>query len=358
MKILFFLLLTTFNLTYCKISCRDENGSPIDWFYLYKFPTLPSNQNLYVQNGTGYGFIHSNNVKWTYSSFSINDTRSLPALALNSLYEAGDMDDLEKLGIGYIFYNDQFDNVTVIKGHTKGILVFDNDTAIWIIHSFPHYPPKINNKHYFIYHPQLLFGQSMFCLTLNFDSLESIGKQFLYNWPQIYDFYVPTSLVLTRTKILNNLLMSIQGVHYDSEPFSSITTLQSISGTSRFISFAKAAGFQRDLYTDLVAPSLQSDLNVETWNNGRGTLASNCTLDYHVFNIELISFDTLNVSFSVHHDHSKWALSTNQNKLFVCIGDINRQVDQYKRGGGTLCLINNNQVWSEYKNLIKQVDDC
>ncbi len=77
----------------------------------------------------------------------------------------------------------------------------------------------------------------------------------------------------------------------------------------------------------------------ETWNNGQGTLESNCSVQniYQVHNIEQINFNSIGLRFSVHHDHrynksifiklqiliiidfiillmgSKWAVTTNKN---------------------------------------------
>jgi hypothetical protein len=139
-----------------------------------------------------------------------------------------------------------------------------------------------------------------------------------------------------------------------------------------------------------VAPTLQSSLLTETWNNGAGTLTSNCSssLKYHVMNVETVGFDSFNVKFSVHHDHSKWAVTTSTNgnildhmNMFVdfyssidesqeaginvadavkitCIGDINRQSEQFKRSGGTVCFSNNTNVWSLYSKLVTSIVSC
>ncbi len=43
---------------------------------------------------------------------------------------------------------------------------------------------------------------------------------------------------------------------------------------------------------------------------------------------------------------------------YTCIGDINRQNSQKKRGGGTVCFINNVGVWYSYFNLIDSTENC
>ena len=42
----------------------------------------------------------------------------------------------------------------------------------------------------------------------------------------------------------------------------------------------------------------------------------------------------------------------------ACIGDINRQEEQFKRGGGTVCFLNNPQVWEQYSELVSQIEPC
>lgn len=103
-------------------------------------------------------------------------------------------------------------------------------------------------------------------------------------------------------------------------------------------------------------------------NNGNGTFPSNCSskLNYHVMNIEQVEFNFINISFSVHNDHSKWVVTNeldhfkNDNDIseIACIGDINRQEDQLRRGGGTVCFLNNHNVWNEYHKTVSKFEDC
>jgi deoxyribonuclease-2 len=354
-----FFLLNVIGADQDRIVCRNEiTGEELDWFTLYKLPKehirnfeAEELNNPYLDLGLAYTFItNKNQDKWQFSSLSINDTNSLPGKTLDIFYN---MDDPN---LGYLLYNDQADKVTIIKGHTKGIILFNSNSAIWIVHSIPKYPPKKSEKLYSIHSSQCIFGQSMLCMSFNFDQLDAIGRQLLYNFPQIYDFHIPDGL--KDNKVLNNLIRATQGEHVKQPPWYNTELLTTVHGES-LISFAKFTSYEDDLYSGLVAPSLKSSLLTETWNNGAGTLRSNCSqnLPYHVMNIEQLQFDFLNVKFSVHHDHSKWAVTTlkTENSYFItevfddeneiekeddyyesnsndvniaCIGDINRQSEQ------------------------------
>lgn len=83
--------------------------------------------------------------------------------------------------------------------------------------------------------------------------------------------------------MLENLKLSLPELSKAAEnmtitepPWYHVSNLISKNGTI-FTSFAKSKNFSKDLYEDLVAPFLESDLYVETWPNGPGKLATNCT---------------------------------------------------------------------------------
>lgn len=62
----------------------------------------------------------------------------------------------------------------------------------------------------------------------------------------------------------------------DSPPWFMIQSLKTLK-EQEFVSFAKTKDFSKELYEDLVAPGLNSSLEVESWLNGPGKLASNCS---------------------------------------------------------------------------------
>lgn len=102
-----------------------------------------------------------------------------------------------------------------------------------------------------------------------------IGVQLQYNEPDIY----AENILANMRSALPQLSKAASNVTNTVAPWYHITTISSKQGVS-FTSFAKSKGFQKELYEDLVAPSLGSDLYVESWLNGAGKLKSNCSRQF------------------------------------------------------------------------------
>ena len=115
-------------------------------------------------------------------------------------------------------------------------------------------------------------------------------------------------------------------------PFFHIQPFKSQNGI-QFESFAKANDYHKDLYSQLVAPSLKTNLLTETWQHGTThNINSTCDGDYTVeditdINIEFSSGEAY--SFYCMNDHSKFAVSKSSSDPYACIGDINRQVKYF-----------------------------
>ena len=113
-----------------------------------------------------------------------------------------------------------------------------------------------------------------------------------------------------------------------SSPYFHIQPFQSQNGI-QFESFAKANDYHKDLYSQLVAPSLKTNLLTETWQHGSENIGSSCDGQFTVeditnINLEFSSGDAY--LFYDMNDHSKFAVSKSSVAPYVCIGDINRQV--------------------------------
>lgn len=112
-------------------------------------------------------------------------------------------------------------------------------------------------------------------------------------------------------------------------------------GGATFTSLAKNAEWNDDLYEGLIAPTLGTDLLVESWLRGSKE-GSYCkpNYPYNVVDVETLAVDggaAGNLTWKESQDHAKWALALDQSQV-VCICDINRMTTQRNRGGGCICL--------------------
>lgn len=111
-----------------------------------------------------------------------------------------------------------------------------------------------------------------------------------------------------------------------------------------------------DLYHSWVAPSLRSDLLVQFWVRSSGILPSDCSLGWKVLDITLINPGST-FTFKTSQDHSKWAVSPAAGGGWVCVGDINRNEAEERRGGGTVCL-RDPAVWKAYRSAALECEAC
>ncbi|XP_076675033.1 deoxyribonuclease II [Andrena cerasifolii] len=350
-----------------KLQCKDENNMPVDWYVLYKLPKLQTSSNPLIRKGLAYLYITDATVGtgWQLSARSIASNSSIPGSTLAPLYN--DENDEENL---WALYNDSPPDAPSIGsyGHAKGVAVVNSGQGFWLIHSVPSFPPAPKagdltrppkNGHVNITgrydYPQsgTLYGQSFLCVSLDGDQFNTVGKQLMYNEIIVYAKNIPDTLA-TKYPLLRNATNQkrIKLPPYDDKAV--IKSLRSVE----FTSFAKGGKWQRELYADFVGPQLQTDLYVQSWQNGPGKLPSICT-DRKIYNVKSLIFGAASVDYANTHDHSKWAVSvTNRTSThWVCIADINRASTQYSRGGGALCF-KQPQLWTHYRNVVNDVERC
>lgn len=301
----------------------------------------------------------SKSSEWNVGAKALNDTSSMVGQTIDILYKTSFSNENK---LGYVLYNDQFEGESgsSTKAHAKGVIIFDETSAIWIAHSIPEFPPKPNTKTYKIDSDQLIYGQSMICLSLSFEALSQVGLQLYYAYPQVYDYHIPSSMA--DKAALKNLKEVVEKKHVTKEPFTSVQAIKTRENVE-FLTFYKYSKFNQDLYGDLVGKELKTALYTETWRRGSAAnMPSVCDEPNKVNNILSINIASIGVGFSSMSDHSKWAVSDPADETsalkFLCIGDINRQESQAKRGGGTICFKNNPGVWKLYKGIVSDVEPC
>jgi len=239
-------------------------------------------------------------------------------------------------------------------GHTKGVLGFDMQGGFWLIHSTPGWPPA-RTSGYDYTNSSKIYGQSFLCINFDITTLNDVGTQLTYNRPLVYDSYVSSDLATA----IPNLASAIGLYAITSYPASNTIILKSIGGTS-FVSFAKNAKWGQDLYNILVAPYFNSALYVETWMRPYQPSCCipnpNCT--YDAINVQNMAIPNTDISFNETKDHSKWAITTfASNKTIVCVGDINRNLSQWGRAGGTACF-DNKLLYASLMCSISNTDAC
>lgn len=313
----------------CAITCVNDQGESVAWWAALKYP-----------NSGKYLYADAKEPHLTESQFDMHeDKNGALANTVSQIYGGG---------VGYMMYNDEptTGDCSSIYGHSKGVVGWSlNSNGFWLVHSVPKFPSVVSQGYSGIPSAELIYAQSFLCISTNNVGLDTIGSQLHYNRPMVYDSSIPS-----RTP--SNLNALANGSYVSAATFS-VKSVQAINGDS-FSVFSKTGPWDKALYSQLVAPTLQTGLLVETWIRG-SKIPSSCGSKYPVMNIQSLSFPGR--EFTETSDHSKWGVSTSSSKPFVCIGGINQMTTQNKRGGGTVC-ISNSDLWGSFKSLVTKYEQC
>ncbi|KAL2092429.1 hypothetical protein ACEWY4_012227 [Coilia grayii] len=344
------------------ITCYDDLGKAADWFYLYK---LPHHESRF--EGLKYLFMDKVTEGWADGRGLVNDSTGALGRTVGQLYQSTEQ--------GYILYNDQpptpepetgsTGNVGRSGGHTKGVVLFDKQQGYWLVHSTPHFPPPKKAGAFSYPDSGIVNGQNFICVTYPLDHFQTIGEQLQINQPHVFDCHIPDSLAPS-VESLAQLCKhgreergNVSLLHDATKTTNRSVALTSLGGTT-FINFAKGESFANDLYHSWVAPALQSDLLVQFWQRSTGVLTSDCSPSWKVLNIEELA-PGQRFTFQSMDDHSKWAVSTTAATGsaggWVCVGDINRNKAEERRGGGTVCL-QDPTVWKAYRTAALKCISC
>lgn len=343
------------------LSCLNEDGKAVDMFVLYKLPRMDwIHEELppFVKEGHGYTYLDKDsNYKFHLSKTSIADDSSVVGRTMDQLYKPYKHADGEfkySDEMAHVLYNDENPNGEKYFdcGHTKGGIVFDRESGFWLIHSVPKYLNPVKDG-YSYPHSGCKFGQMFLCLSFNASSFDKIGLQLRFDNPHVHDSNLPEQW----EDMFPNIQKLIKGEMMVGHPTSHVQPLTTLAGEA-VEHFAKNNDFGHDLYHNLVAPKLKSNLFVETWQYGT-KIGPSCNGSYTVLDIQKLSVDVPEGSFAfdVYNDHSKYVVTDDKKSYHVCIGDINREPSQFKRGGGTMCL-QNEMLWSTFRNMIRTTNHC
>jgi len=319
--------------------CRDLSGKHVDFFYAFKYPS-----------GWQYAYMDATR-KLAKGDGKLGDGHSAVDKTLNQLYS-----DHSKYS--YAMWNDEPPNKSPVKApkaHAKGLIVMDKHQGFWLTHSIPLFPKAAEHaksaSSSFKDAKQPTYGQSFLCITFPTSEVSKIVKLFETDWMVIYD-------KADNAKIGGTFAdWALNSAHTaaDDKAHSTVVSTVRSKGGHNFVAFAKNAAFHKDLYEGLVASHFKKAFITETWQNGAGKLPTWCkgkAHQYTVENADKVKFPGTNGDWDESNDHSKWAVSED-GKTF-CVGDINRQTGQEKRGGGTIC-IENAHIAKQMRDAITEV---
>ncbi|XGW07839.1 hypothetical protein V3C99_010740 [Haemonchus contortus] len=323
-----------------QIRCKNMKRKDVDWFVALKLPA-----SIDQKKGSSFAYFDPTQSGWIMSDQPINSTESAIGATVNQLYTTDDKTTFK------ITYNDECPNEKADsgRGHSKGVAVFSIDSGFWLVHSVPNFPPS---KSYDYPTTGTRFAQSFLCLSLDASYLEDISQYMRYshvtpcmsNLPKPFELIAPYLVDVVRKKSLS----------FDVKPTIS-RDLQTRSH-KRARAFAKYKNFQKDLWHDFIALNLQTPMAVETWRNGNSPdVGTECGTGVNVYDVK--SVKVLNKKYVNAMDHSKWGVSMKETIPAVCIGDINRQLSQFKRGGGAVC-IEDMKLWKTFRQSVNSFEDC
>lgn len=332
-----------------KISALDENGKPVDWWFMYKVPELGSGALSGSEAATGYEYVYYDS---TIDQLPDRDPKKVPYKSTNLINKDqgalnNTLDQVFKKypkspapTVGWILYNDEQPSSTkrkddAHKGHTKGVIAFDtaSKTAFWLLHSWPKFgDPGATTD------PTPKYGQTYLCISLDIATASKIAAQMAnHQEPQIY---FPNTADLPKT---DPLYVLTQPLAPNPPADSDVIQLKSIGGME-FQVIAKNREWNKDFWNDLVGPTLDDDMDDETWIRGPIPPIADSDGIHKTFDIKYINLSPLGAHWAwpETHDHAKWGITLH--KPYICVGDINRMISQRKRGGGTIAF-QNTTLW-------------
>lgn len=337
------------------ISAIDENGNPIDWWFMYKVSGESTTSTGKKVLGTEYIYFDSNfpaDGKAVLSPHTVDKSGALPN-TLNQIYNA------DNPNLGWYFYNDEnpIDGTTNSeRGHTKGVVAFDLDSnsAIRLIHSTPKFALKGT---YGYPATGIKMAQTLLCITLqDADVAQAIANQmYSAQQPNVYlASDIPASLK-DETDDPRVLMMQNQ-VSTDTKPLQVVLPFYSKAGT-KFLSIAKNKYWGLDFYNDLVGPTLNENIDVETWEHGKTPSSADSDKIHNVVAMKSVNLNPLgiDIAWGEEDDHAKLAISDRKEIVhYVCVGDINFTTAQEKRGGGTVAF-QCDALWQSISEILESV---
>lgn len=228
--------------------------------------------------------------------------------------------------------------------HAKGVIAYDNKRILWMIHSIPNFPEfknedknkDENDKKEMIFNDidpsQLIYGQSIIIL------------EFPYSTEQL-------NVIYNQLDIMSSHVYYNSCPEWDSRKYSKNSKkelMKQIDLGEDIQHFSKHEKWGKDLFEHL-STELDITMLCETWCKPPSPSTN------RVKNVRTVRWSD-DLSYLSTGDHSKYAVSMNEDKPYVFIGDINHMESQTRRGGGGI-IIKNKDLWRAFHSILENYND-
>ncbi|KRZ82336.1 Deoxyribonuclease-2-alpha, partial [Trichinella sp. T8] len=176
--------------------CKDDGNGDLDWFLVYKPPTLLNTK--IIKSGQ--------NPVWERSARAINEVENHAISRTMASFIA------EHINIKVLAYSDDPPNMPpqTVNSKAKGVLLIDNretDAAAWFVHTVPKF--LAYRGPYSWPASETAKGHMFLCVSFTEAHLNSVAKAIRYQEPFIYANNLSPEL-LTQHNELSNLATGVQ----------------------------------------------------------------------------------------------------------------------------------------------------
>ncbi len=327
------------------VEAKNQQGEPVDWWFIYKTPKHSGSLN---NNGFDFFYYDPDCDALKLSPVGLDQDNQALNHTLMGIFGSAE-------SAGYLVYNDEHvDRASNSdeKGHCKGILAFDKatDSALFLLHSTPRFPAMGEAT---LPDDEEIYGQTFIGISLpDYQTANLIARQMLSQQnPQIL---TESSRLPTSLNDDEPISLLFHGTGLSESEVPSTLSFKSRAG-KEFLLIAKSRKWGEDFWLDLVSPELKCDLVVETWRRGSVTPLQDhrsSDFDEDVLSLDFKVSPSLTYTWPYTRDHAKWAVSL-KNEVsslpWVCVADLNRMVSQERRGGASLCF-QESRLWEALKS--------
>ena len=324
--------------------CRNQNGDEVDWFLIFLLP-LKTTENI-----LSYYYIDDtmNELKLFEHSDNTFPPNTLTKYALS-----------KETDFNFFFWNDDNTTKNMDKlslgdssyyAHSKGGLVYDNDTGAFLLTSLPRYPTRDSENNLYIEMPNNtgIYAQDFLCISIEKKTSEKIVE--LLNYIAVSNNkcvekdrvnYVPNEFV----ERLINL-----DYDYDSYPLFTESDISSLNG-KKFHVISKNRKRNITPFNEDVTLIYKDTFYVRSWS--KPALSDPVCSQYKVLNVLNITIGQSSITKG--QEHSKWAVAEKKN--ISCISDLNHVDSQAIRGGNIFCFTDA-KITNIMRNFIIVHDEC